>query len=103
MKNPGSYTFGSLFAGIGGICLGFSQAGFTVKWANEIDKYACQTYRHNEHLINSDLDITEGDIREFHPKESVDVLGGGSPASLIRLRERWAVWMIIADARCSWR
>lgn len=79
MKNSGSYTFGSLFAGIGGICLGFSQAGFTVKWANEIDKYACQTYKHNEHLINPDLDITEGDIREFHPKVTVDVLGGGFP------------------------
>ncbi len=28
---------GSLFAGIGGIDLGFIQAGFDVAWANEID------------------------------------------------------------------
>ncbi len=79
MKGHGPYTFGSLFAGIGGICIGFSQAGFTVKWANEIDKFACQTYRHNEHLINPNLDIVEGDIREFHPGCRVDVLGGGFP------------------------
>ena len=73
------YTFGSLFAGIGGICIGFSQAGFTVKWANEIDKYACQTYRLNESRISPELDITEGDVRDFQPECAVDVLGGGFP------------------------
>ncbi len=78
-NSPGLYSFGSLFAGIGGICLGFSQAGFTVKWANEIDKFACQTYRLNESSISPHLEITEGDIRDFHPKEKVDVLGGGFP------------------------
>ncbi|WP_400203279.1 DNA cytosine methyltransferase [Methanomethylophilus alvi] len=79
MKKSGPYTFGSLFAGIGGICLGFSQAGFTVKWANELDKFACETYRLNESRINPDLDISEGDIRDFHPPCAVDVLGGGFP------------------------
>ena len=79
MKDSEPYTFGSLFAGIGGICMGFSQAGFIVKWANEIDKYACQTYRQNESMINPNLEITEGDIRDFHPKCKVDVLGGGFP------------------------
>ena len=37
----------SLFAGIGGICYGFKQAGADIVWANEIDKDACKTYRHN--------------------------------------------------------
>lgn len=78
-EGDGNYTFGSLFAGIGGICLGFSQAGFSVKWANEIDKFACQTYRLNESEIDTNLDITEGDIRDFHPPCNVDVLGGGFP------------------------
>lgn len=36
-----------LFAGIGGIRLGFEQAGFNVVYSNEIDKYCCQTYREN--------------------------------------------------------
>ena len=37
----------SFFAGIGGICYGFEQAGANVVWANELDKYCCITYRQN--------------------------------------------------------
>lgn len=73
------YTFGSLFAGIGGICIGFSQANFQVKWSNEWDKYACQTYRNNEFKFSPDLDITEGDVRDFTPSQKVDVIGAGFP------------------------
>lgn len=43
---------GDLFAGIGGIALGFENAGFHVVWANEIDHNACITYRCNfEHKM----------------------------------------------------
>lgn len=34
----------SLFSGIGGIDLGFQQAGFDIVWANEFDKNAATTY-----------------------------------------------------------
>ena len=34
----------SLFSGIGGIDLGFEQAGFEAAWANEMDAAACKTY-----------------------------------------------------------
>lgn len=69
------FTVGSLFAGVGGICLGFQQAGFKILWANEIDEYACETYRTNfNHLL------IEGDIREASlPEETVDVLTAGFP------------------------
>ena len=48
----------SMFAGIGGICLGFKKAGAKLVWANEIDKYACCTYRENfgnDYLIEDDI------------------------------------------------
>ncbi len=68
---------GSLFAGIGGIDLGFIQAGFEVAWANEIDSDACKTYSHN--FPNTKL--IEGDIRNLNAKtlEKVDVLTAGFP------------------------
>ena len=33
-----NYKVASMFAGIGGICLGFKRAGADIVWANEIDK-----------------------------------------------------------------
>lgn len=71
------YTVGSLFAGIGGICLGFKQAGFQVKWANEYDKNACITYRANF----PDHNLIEGDIYKLDPKDfdKIDVITAGFP------------------------
>ena len=39
---------GGLFAGIGGIELGFKKAGFNIEWANKIDKNACIIYQLNK-------------------------------------------------------
>ena len=68
---------GSMFAGVGGICLAFKQAGAEVVWANEVDKYACSTYRHN---LGSNF-LVEGDIRKIDldtiPK--FDILTAGFP------------------------
>ena len=36
----GAMTFGSLFAGIGGMDLGLERAGMTCSWQVEIDPYA---------------------------------------------------------------
>lgn len=37
----------SLFAGAGGLDLGFRQAGFCIKWANEYDRHIWETYEKN--------------------------------------------------------
>ena len=69
------YNTVSLFSGIGGFDLGFMYAGFNVIWANDFDKYACQTYKENV-----SKNIVCGDIR--NEKENIpehDVLIGGFP------------------------
>lgn len=67
----------SLFAGIGGICYGFKQAGAEIVWANEWDKDACKTYRHN---FGGDY-LVEGDIKAVDPNDipDIDILNGGFP------------------------
>lgn len=37
-----TFTVGSLFAGIGGLDLGFERAGFVVRWQIEIDEFCCR-------------------------------------------------------------
>lgn len=69
------YNTVSLFSGIGGFDLGFMYAGFNVTWANDFDKYACETY-----IANVGKHICCGDIRI--EKKSIpphDVLIGGFP------------------------
>jgi len=70
------YKVGELFAGIGGIGLGFQKAGFEILWANEIDAKACVTYSKNfKHLLMN------CDMQKIDPKklEKIDILTGGFP------------------------
>lgn len=73
-------TVASLFAGIGGICSGFQNAGAELVWANEIDKYACETYRANFNHI-----LYEDDIHNLTHKKNirqlpkVDIITSGFP------------------------
>lgn len=71
----------SLFAGCGGMDLGFLQAHhpklrYRIVWANDFDKDACATYREN---LN--LDIQEGDIWNVDLKSTppAAVVIGGFP------------------------
>ena len=70
-------TVGSLFAGIGGIDLGFQQAGFEIVWANELDRDTCKTYRLN--FPNTEL--FECDIRKLNSSslQKVDIITAGFP------------------------
>lgn len=72
-----SLTVAGLFAGVGGIELGFQQAGFKPVFANEIDKHASITYRANHSHA-----LSEGDIGELPSKalpQDLTVLAGGFP------------------------
>lgn len=75
-EKEGNFTVGSLFSGVGGICLGFKQAGFSVLWGNEVDRDACRTYLENYKHV-----LYEGKIERLEPNdlESVDVVTSGFP------------------------
>lgn len=72
---PKKYRAIDLFAGIGGMRLGFEQAGFKIVYSNDIDVYACQTYRANFGEIDN------RDIRKVDPKSlpDFDILLAGFP------------------------
>ncbi len=71
---------GELFAGIGGIGLGFKLADFQIVWANEQDAKAAVTYRANfpkTHFIESRMEeVDDATIANLQP---IDVLTGGFP------------------------
>ena len=91
------YKVASLFAGVGGICLGIASArtndsSFNLEWANEIDEYAGETYRINfSHKlfccdINSILFPNKSNdvkyfssLKEFIGEQPIDLLNGGFP------------------------
>lgn len=70
-------TVASLFAGIGGIELGFAQAGFQILWAIEKDHKCCLTYRHN----HKEIPLIEADICNVDPHSlsTVDAIAAGFP------------------------
>ena len=71
------FKMASLFAGIGGIDLGFKNAGFQPIWANEIDKYCAETFQAN----HKDIKLVVDDIANIKGKDipKVDVLSAGFP------------------------
>jgi DNA (cytosine-5)-methyltransferase 1 len=70
-------TIGELFAGIGGIGLGFKKAGFNICWANDNDAHVCVTYRHNFPNKN----FFKQDIEKLDPSNlpKVDIITAGFP------------------------
>lgn len=67
-------TFGSLFAGIGGMDLGLERAGMVCKWQVEIDPYCHKVLAKHWPAVKR-----YGDIREVTELEYVDCIAGGFP------------------------
>lgn len=76
MSTGRQLTFGSLFAGIGGMDLGLERAGMICKWQVEIDLYCTRVLE--KHWPNVKR---YGDIKGItgHELERVDVICGGFP------------------------
>ncbi len=83
-KRSASFTFIDLFAGIGGLRIGFGGIGGKCLFTSEWDKYSVETYRKN--FPEDHGHILAGDIREFTKDARVletipahDVLLAGFP------------------------
>lgn len=84
------FTLGSLFAGIGGIDLGFEATGkFKTKWQVEIDEHASAVLRKNWPGV-----ARWKDVKTFPPRPikdwKVDVIAGGFPCQDLSFAGRGA-------------
>lgn len=74
-KNRKHLTAADFFAGIGGFRIGFEKSGYRIVYANDNDKYCCQTYQANFGEIDSQ-DVRHIDVNSI---PDFDILLAGFP------------------------
>lgn len=80
MKSPATAI--DLFAGVGGLSLGFQQLGFEIVYANEFDRHIADAYQFNHPKTKVSIeDIRQLDLeKEFAPyRDRVTIIFGGPP------------------------
>jgi len=89
-------TFGSLFAGIGGLDLGCEAAGFECRWQVELDPFASAVLARHWPAVRR-----HGDIRTWPTPdtEPVDLIVGGFPCQPVSLAGKG---LAQADPRWLW-
>src|SRR5262245_30804281 len=94
-------TFGSLFAGIGGLDLGLERAGWTVRWQVEIDPFCQRVLAKHWPAVPRYGDVTTLSLERV---ERVDLICGGFPCQPVshageRLAQDDPRWLWPAFAR----
>lgn len=86
MSPPSTIESIELFAGAGGLALGFSTKNVRHRAVVEWNSHACNTLRNNKRQnvepLNHWPDVTEGDVKQFDYKlygEGLDLITGGPP------------------------
>ncbi len=76
-------TIGGLCSGVGGIELGFKNAGFKISWANDMDAHAMKTYNSiigaNHYIGKKSMKISDITINHSSELTHVNVLAAGFP------------------------
>ena len=80
------FTLGEIFAGAGGMALGahfakWRKYGFKHIWINEIDKDACNTFKHNLEIEPENIYCSDVRELDFSKLERVDGLQFGFPCN----------------------
>ena len=77
------YNIVDLFAGVGGLSLGFEENGFNLVLANDNDDEIAKTFIYNhpktKFHIGDIKELSENKLKEYVGKEKIDVLVGGVP------------------------
>lgn len=84
-ENNNYPTIVDLFAGAGGLSLGFVQSNYKIELANEIQEICAETYRFNhpevnsEKIVNDDIIKIVDNIDSYIKNRDIDVVIGGPP------------------------
>ena len=87
-------TMIDLFCGAGGLSLGFTQEGFNVSLANDIEPCCIDTYSHNhpetprKHIVLGDINNVIANIQDLLRFNDVDVVVGGPPCQGFSMANR---------------
>ena len=87
-------TMIDLFCGAGGLSLGFTQSGYVVALANDIEECCIDTYSHNhpeiprENIVCGDINNILRNINKLKRFEKIDIVVGGPPCQGFSMANR---------------
>lgn len=93
-RGAGAPRIVDLFCGAGGLSLGFSQEGFSIAFANDIEPCCIDTYAHNHpevprrQILLADIHAIAPHITRLIPPGEIDVLVGGPPCQGFSMANR---------------